>query len=217
MIIDKLKDDQHRGSTKRSYHSVWKNFNKFFIQLDVKLKHWEQRLALYVRHLISSNKQSSTVMSYISAIKAVLAMNNIDLNPDQYLLTALMRVCHCVNDKVRMRLPIKKSLLILLLMEIQNIFDSQPFLRVLYTALFSTAYFGLFRVGELTESAHAVRACNIKLALNKKKILFILESSKTHGKNILPQKIKICNSELGEKKTETGKGMANWVSALMNH
>ena len=82
LIIDKLKNEQHRRSTKKSYRSVWKNFNRFLIRLDVKLTSWEHRLILFVGHLIHSNKQSSTVKSYISAIKAVLAMNNIDLDPD---------------------------------------------------------------------------------------------------------------------------------------
>ena len=51
----------------------------------------------------------------------------------------------------------------------------------LYMALFSTAYFGLFRVGELTASKHVVKAVNVRIGQNKNKILFILDSSKMHG------------------------------------
>ena len=89
-----------------------------------------------------------------------------------------------------------KSILFSLLDRINEHFSLQPYLLSLYTALFSTAYFGLFRVGELTKSDHAVKAEDVHVGLNKKKILFILKSSKTHGKYALPQEIKICSTSL---------------------
>ena len=67
----------------------------------------------------------------------------------------------------------------------------------MYSTLFATAYFGLFRVSELTttNSNHAVKVCDVQLGQNKKKILFILCSSKTHGKFAHPQMIKITTKE----------------------
>ena len=47
-------------------------------------------------------------------------------------------------------------------------------------ALFATAYYGLFRVGEITDSQHAVKACDVHIGVNKRKLLFILRTSKTH-------------------------------------
>ena len=111
-----------------------------------------------------------------------------------------------VNDKVCMRLPITKSKLQTLLMRITELFDQQPYLKTIYSALFSTAYFGLFRVGELTKSQHVVKVTNVKIAMNKKKILFLLESLKTHGTNVLPQKIKISSTEQSKQnKNRTNK------------
>ena len=57
------------------------------------------------------------------------------------------------------------------------------------------AYFGLFRVGELTSSPHSVRANDVHIGINMKKILFILRSSKTHTLGSLPQKIKISSTD----------------------
>ena len=193
--MDSLKNEQHRGSTKRNYQSVWRTFNQFLIRLDVKPTTWEDRLALFVGHLVSTKKQSSTVHSYVSAIRAILKLNSIDLNPDQYLLSALTKACKFINDKVRTRNPIRKSLLLSILAQVMLHFDQQPYLCALYSALFSTAYYGLFRVGELTMSLHVVKACDVHIGMNKKKILFILRSSKTHGENVLPQKIKISSSD----------------------
>ena len=52
-IVDQLKLDRFRSSTKRTYYNVWKSFNKFFIKLDDKPISWEKRLILYVGYLIS--------------------------------------------------------------------------------------------------------------------------------------------------------------------
>ena len=107
-VIDRLKMNGHRKSTKLSYRSVWKNFNQFIVRLDEKPNNWEDHILLYVGHLVNSKKQSSTVKSYISAIKAVLESIGIQVNTDQCLLSSLTRACKLVNDKVRIQMPIQK-------------------------------------------------------------------------------------------------------------
>ena len=84
----------------------------------------------------------------------------------------------------------------LLLKKTQEYFfnKGQCYLAHLYTALFSTAYFGLFRVGELADSQHSIKACDVHIGENKNKILFILHSSKTHNKGDNPQQIKNTSS-----------------------
>ena len=61
----------------------------------------------------------------------------------------------------------------------------------MYKAIFCLAYYGLMRVGGLTEGPHSVKACNVHIGNNKDKILIILYSSKTHDKESHPQEIKI--------------------------
>ena len=46
-------------------------------------------------------------------------------------------------------------------------------------------------MGELTMGTHPILAKDVHIATNKHKLLFVLHSSKTHGKNDKPQKIKI--------------------------
>ena len=70
-------------------------------------------------------------------------------------------------------------------------FPDQPYLTLLYRALFSTAYFGLFRIGELTKGMHPVLAKDVHIADNKRKMLFILHTSKMHWTDVKPQIIKI--------------------------
>ena len=60
-------------------------------------------------------------------------------------------------------------------------------------ALFATAYYGLLRVGKLTSGSHPIYASDVQIVLNKKKILFILYTSKTHWRDSKPQFMKIKN------------------------
>ena len=132
--VNILRMNKHRASTKHNYYIVWKIFNEFFIILDIKPDSWEKRLVLYVGFLISDKKKSTSIQSYISAIKLVLKDDGIQLNEDTYLLTSLMKACKYVNDKVFTRMPIQKSLVNLMLDETNNFFEdkNQNYLAILY-------------------------------------------------------------------------------------
>ena len=190
---------KHRDTTKANYYTVWKPFNKFFLRLDVRPSSWEQHLTLFVGHLIHEKKQSSTVRSYISAIKAVLADANIKLNEDHFLITSMTKACRLINDKVRTCLPIQKSMLNSILKTVDDYFGKKKnnkYLQLLYKTIFSIMYFGLLRVSEVTKGAHPILAGDVRVGTNKKKMLLILRSSKTHGRYTAPQQVKITASKL---------------------
>ena len=180
-IIENLKYQQHRDSTKRTYLTVWRLFNKYIMKLDKIPNDWEDHTALFVAFLIEEKKmQSALVKSYISAIKTTLKLDNYPWNENQVLFTSLTKACKVKNDKLLSRLPIHCGLLEMILFEIKRTFDNQPFLQTMYMALFVLGYYGLFRAGEITKSPHIIRARNIFLGWNKDKMLIILYSSKTH-------------------------------------
>ena len=188
-----LRSQCHRSTTRANYYAVWKVFKNFIIRLDCKPKSWEDRLTLFLGHLIQCQRKSTTVKSYISAIRAVLQEVNIELQEDRFLITALTKACRLQNDVINIRLPIQKAMLAVLLKKLQEMYSTQPYLRDLYRALLSTVYFGLFRVGELTltPAVHQVLARDVHIGVNKDKILFMLRSSKTHDKGSNLQMIKI--------------------------
>ena len=131
---------------------------------------------------------------YISAIRAVLKEDGIHLNENKFLLTSLTKACRLNKDRVQIRLPIQKGMINLIINSTKDIFldeKNQPFLASLYCALFSTAYFGLFRIGELTSGTHPVLARDVHIGQNKRKMAFILRLSKTHNKGMFPQSVKI--------------------------
>ena len=189
--------DRIKTSTRKIYCSAWKKFNEFFIRLDRKPDTWEERIILFVGFLIEQKKQSQTIRSYLSALRAVLRDDGVTLNENRFLLSALTKACKYKNDQVRTRMPIQKSMLKVILARVKQHYYTergQPYLAILYSTLFSTAYFGLFRVGELTAGSHPVMVKDVHLARNKKKFLFILRTSKTHGKHNFPQTVKITAS-----------------------
>ena len=194
LILQHLQSNSCRKSTNKNYLAIWRRFNKFILKLDHRPDSWEERASLFVAHLFQSGLQSATIKSYISAVKKTLVNDGYAWNDKKILLSSLTGACKLINDRVHTRLPIQIGLLELLLFEIKRSFGDQPFLVALYQAMYALGYYGLFRIGELckTENAdHTIKAKDVHVATNKDKMLIVLYSSKTHGRESHPQKIKI--------------------------
>ena len=110
-ILEKYKTKRVRDSTYKNYIAIWCMFNKFLIRLDNRPNLWEDRAALYCAYLIKCGNKSSTIKSYVSAIKAILRDDDYIWNENLLLINSLTRACRIVNDKVKCRLPIQFKLL----------------------------------------------------------------------------------------------------------
>ena len=193
-----MKRQRFMDTTHNTYFKIWRLFNKFIIRLDELPATWEERLALYVTYLADRKLQSSTIKSYISAIKAVLSFDDYEIKEQKLLLTSLARSCKLKNDRVKTRLPIKKHLLESILNQVDIITNktNQEFLRKLYKCIFILGYYGLLRISELV-GCHAVKARDAHISEEKRKILMLLHTSKTHGRNKKPQEIRIAADKKG--------------------
>ena len=125
---------------------------------------------LFVGHLINENKQSLTIKSYLSAIRTVLKQDRIKLQEDEFLGSSLTHTCRLQNDRLKLRLPIQKGIIVRQVGYIFEVKQNQPYLSLLYQTLFTVAYYGLFHIGELTASTHVVKAKDIYIGENKEKI-----------------------------------------------
>ena len=202
-LLEQLKNEGLQSTTKLSYYKTWTKFNQFIIQLDDIPKSWEIRTSLYCTYLICEKKlQSSTVRSYVSAIKCVLQNDGYMWDDGKVLLNTLTKSCKLKNDCVKTRLPIQKGLLELILYNIRKKFDEQPYLEAMYITAFLLFYHGLMRVGELAQGPHAIKAVNVHESRNHKKLLLVLYTSKTHGLNTSPQQIKILSKGTLEVRDE---------------
>ena len=182
-ILEKLKLQSVRETTKKNYYCVWRSFNRFIVHLDKKPTNWENRIQLFIGYSINSGKQSQMVRSYISAIKTILGFENISVHNDSLLLSTVTKACKLKNDQVKCRLPIHRDLLNIIIKNVKEFFQSngQLYLAILYSALFSVGYYGMLRVGEMTTGSHPVLVTDVQVAENKRKMLFILRTSKTHN------------------------------------
>ena len=191
-VIERLRGKQVRETTieKKNVVRVWRIFNRFLIRLDKKPDSREGRATLFCAYLIDNGHQSQTVRSYMSAVKGLLKDDGYKWDEGQVLISSLMQACKLQNDQVCCRLPIQKPLFETLLFEIGRVFSKQVYLLVLYRAVFCLAYYGLMRIGELAEGTNPVKACDIHIASNKRKILIVLYTSKTHSEATYPQQIK---------------------------
>ena len=190
-ILDKLKMERNRSSTRANYYKIWSLFNRFLIQLDSIPRNWEHRVFLFLAHLVNHGRKSSTVKSYFSAIKSILWDGLYDLTVDSIQFRALVRACRQINDQIQPRFPIRLQLLNLILLELERMFEDQYYLKILYQTIIAIAYYGLFRIGEIIQGSHTILAKNVHLAQNKRKVMFILYTSKTHDTSSRPQKVKI--------------------------
>ena len=146
--MERLKNNQTRSSTVNNYLSVWRQLNKFLLSLDAKIScSWEQKTALFGAYLVDNGVQSSTLKSYFSAIKHILKQDGYYWDDNKVLLGALVRSCRLENDCIKTRLPIQKGLLEMILFEVKRNWDSsfntQPYLVMLYQAIFCLAYYGI--------------------------------------------------------------------------
>ena len=190
-IIDSLKNKTVWDSTNENYLAIWRQFNHFIIRYDKKPSTWEEHTSLFCAYLISEGLKSQTIKSYISAIKKILTIDGYEWNQNKVLFQSLTQACHLTNDTVMLHLPISGNLLELILFETQHYFHNQLYLEILYQAIFMMMYYGLMRIGEVVSGTHTLKARNVNIARNKDKIQIILYTSKTHGKESLPQKIVI--------------------------
>ena len=189
-----IRGQKHRKSTKSTYHKVWQKFNNFLIQLDKIPQDWESRLALYVTHMYLEKMKSTTIRSYVCAVRSILADDGYELKESKMLFSALTRATRLCNDRVINRFPIQKGLLRLLLFEFDRILNEkaqQDYLTKMYQCMAIFGYYGLLRIGEMATGQHPILACNVHKDNMKQKILLILFTSKTHGLESRPQKIKI--------------------------
>ena len=200
--MERLKARQTRDFTAANYLSIWRQLNKFIIKLDYR-KHlsWEDRTALFGAYLIEGGVQSSTLKSYFSAIKHTLKQDGYVWNDNKATLSSLVRSRKLENDRVKVRLPIQKGLFDMLMFELERKFANQPYLEILYKAMFSLAYYGMMQVGEVTLGDHTLKAKNLHVSDSKQKLMMVLYTSKTHGEESRPQKIKISAVKHSTKKS----------------
>lgn len=185
-----LMEGGNKNSTKRTYRSAYLEFTRFNLALDNMPELLDDQLAIFVASRVEKGDYSNTVSSYLSGIKYMLSKDGIEINTRTVRLRALIKACKYKNDRVVQRMPIKESLLVRLVRQVDTIFHNQPYLASLYNCMMVMGFYGMMRVGEMAKGDHPILARDVHLSEVNKKVQIILRTSKTHGLGDQPQYIK---------------------------
>ena len=136
LIIENLKLQSCQKPTAKNYLGIWRRFKQFILKLDVRLRAWEDKATLFIGYLIENGMQSSSVKSYLPAIKKTLVVNGYKWNDARVQVATLTRACRLINDRVMARFGVHCGLLELMLFQIERKFNQQPYLEIMYKAMF---------------------------------------------------------------------------------
>lgn len=188
-----MKNGDLAPSTSETYHTVWRNFLNFLNEFKNLPSKYEDKMVMYAAHLGNEGAHSATVGSYMSAIRYKLRKDGIDIPDKNFEIASIIRTCKLKNNRVFYRCGISKPMLKDLLQATKELLydNGQEYQYFLYRAIFLTAYYGMFRIGEIAQGPHSVTASDVKPSTNKNKFLLILRSSKTHGKGDHPHTVNI--------------------------
>ena len=197
LILEKLKANKNRKSTLNNYHQIWKQLNEFVLKLDVRPANRERPVALFCAYLVDKGTKSTTIRSYISALKSILVTDGYKWDDSLIIVETIIKACKILNDKVFNRFPIRIGFLEMILFELQGMFSTDYYLAVLYKTILLVSYYGMLCISEIASFEsnvsldHLIKACNVHIGRNKPKMLLILYTSKTHGRELRPQQVKI--------------------------
>ncbi len=176
------------SSTRAGYIKAYRMFIEYVQRLDPIPTRWETAIEVYRGHLIERGLQSSTIASYIAGIRSRLQLDGVVLHENEYAMKQMHRAAK-KRDVQRIRKPVSFTLLSQALDRLQFVIDDKYELQ-LFKAIFVTAYYGMFRIGELVESEHAIKLRNV-LGDDDRTVHLIQHSSKVMKPGQIPLVVEI--------------------------
>ena len=143
------------GNTKTVYSNALKRFSDFRSQYTL-ANVWPvpvSVMAFFVSFCYQQGYSPSSVMTYMSAISFVHKLRNIDDPVDSFIIRKLLEGFKRLQSKKDLRAPITEDILIKIIQSLPFICYNQYELA-LFQSVYSLAYFGLFRVGEMVFTDH---------------------------------------------------------------
>lgn len=139
--------------SRNTYKRAWSTYVEFCSEfggsrdslLPVSLNH----LALFISYLSPRKFASSTILTYVSAVSYVHKLANFADPTKTFLVQKLLAAHSKLHSSPDIRFPITRSVLERLVLALNHT-NSSAFQILLYQTMFLVAFYGFFRVGELT-------------------------------------------------------------------
>ena len=169
--------------SRKSYRRAWSVFSTFHERFygvptpELPLK--ADVLALFISYLSAKKLACSTITSYLSAIGYLHKLKGFTDPTKTFLIHKLLTALNRQRT-FDVRLPITRPLLHELVRALGHT-NSSAYQRKLYSAMFLSAFYGFFRVGEL-----AARSLNVGISVVQYSSLsFLMSDGKPHSAKIV--------------------------------
>ena len=157
--VEKLFQASIALSSFKVYRRAWNLFNQAFTNMglvfngSIDLPLSPDQIILFVGYLSNAGFASASITSYTSAIGYIHKLLNMPDPTSQFLVQKLLSACNKVNNSVDTRLPITIVVLQRLVCALDHTVPNL-YLRQLFKAMYSVAFFGLMRLGEITQDSN---------------------------------------------------------------
>lgn len=162
--------------------NAFKNFRETY-SLDLSWPTNEQHIVLFISYSFEIGRATSTIATYLAAINYFHKLHGWCDFQNSFITQKLLEGCRRSRPSKDNRAPVTKTVLLAICSVLPNVCYS-PYEATLFHALFTLAYFGLFRVGELV-STNATSKSGLlvdDLRIERKTVSLVLRGYKTNQK-----------------------------------
>lgn len=172
------------ANTKAVYQNALKCFSDF--RSKYSLAHsWPvpvAHAANFISYCFNQGYSPATVSTYMSSISYIHKLRALDDPTESFLIKKILEGFRRLKSSKDMRAPITRELLIRLIDSLPAVCYSE-YESSLFKSLFTLAYFGLFRIGELVYTDHRQAGYALQLAditLSDQKLTICVRLCKTN-------------------------------------
>ena len=172
-------------STKTSYNTALRSFDRFraIYSFPVNWPPTMLQVTDFIAYLSFQGYASNTISTYVSGISYKCKSSNLFDPTQNFVVRKMLTGLNRLDKRCDPRMPITLPILTKIVLALPTICSS-TYETKLFSALFTTAFFGFFRVGELVQNSfmiqgHALLFENVKYLPEINSVEIKLFSSKT--------------------------------------
>ena len=173
-------------NTRLAYATACRKFQEFRVEYKLPTS-WPiaaSHLVLFISYCFETGLAASTIRLYISGISFVHKIHNWPDPSEYFMIKKMLEGCRRLRQRKDVRVPITLSILTRICQQLTFVTYSR-YETLLFQAVYSLAYFGLFRVSELVatsiyQTSHALCANDVQFEPSFEAIIICIRSSKTN-------------------------------------
>ena len=151
--VTKLAAGSLSQSSQNAYSRSWSLFHEFADRYNLiqTMPIWPDNMAMFVAYLFNRGLSASSIRTHLSALAYSHRMAGYLSPTDSFLISKMLRGAANISPRTDLRFPITLPILISLLNIVPSLAPSK-YHASLFAAMFSTAFYGFLRCGEMCQS-----------------------------------------------------------------